>query len=88
MLAAAVCSALWGSLLLVFLWTGQPYLQVFSGLFDLLRYAAWFALLLGLLRAPDSAQLPPGIAWLRPLAIGSVWGARARNAGAACHGVG
>ena len=72
MLAAAVCSALWGSLLLVFLWTGQPYLQVFSGLFDLLRYAAWFALLLGLLRAPDSAQLPPGIAWLRPLAIGLV----------------
>ncbi|MBK9571654.1 MAG: PEP-CTERM system histidine kinase PrsK [Rhodoferax sp.] len=72
MLGAVVCSALWGCLLLGFLLTGNPYLQVFSSLFDLLRYAAWFALLLNLLRAPDSAQLPPGIAWLRPLAIGLV----------------
>ena len=58
--------------MLGFLLTGNPYLQVFSSLFDLLRYAAWFALLLNLLRAPDAAQLPPGIAWLRPLAIGLV----------------
>ena len=49
--AAVVLSAAWGFCAVAAQWTSSAALALTAGLFDLGRYAAWFAFLLSLLRA-------------------------------------
>lgn len=72
MLGAVVLTALWGWLTLALVWFEWPLLARLATLCDILRYGAWFSFVLTLLRANNNAQLPSGIAWLRPTALSLV----------------
>ena len=72
MLGAVLLTAMWGWLTLALVWFDWPVLARLATLFDILRYGAWFSFVLTLLRANYTTQLPAGIAWLRPTALGLV----------------
>lgn len=61
---AVVCSAAWGACLWAYAGSGQPVYLVGGELSDMLRYAAWFAFLLAVLRRQNAGVYPAGMSWL------------------------
>ncbi len=73
MLVAALASAVWGCLLLAYLFVaGHPVLLQWSYLADVVRYAAWFVFLLVLLHQRNQAPSAQGLSWLKPTAATAV----------------
>ena len=71
MLGAVLLSALWSALVLGYALSGIPALYIVSMLVDVLRYGAWYAFLLALLRPAESrgAERYPVFVWLSAVAV-------------------
>ena len=66
LVAAVLCGALWGWLLLAYLLSGQPGLLDAWYFADVLRYAAWFLFLLILLQARSGENASSSMVWMVP----------------------
>ncbi len=71
--AAALCSALWGWSGMAFLLTGAPALALWSTFFDTARYGAWFAFLLILLQPSPAQKALTGLGWMALMAMALVF---------------
>ena len=69
LIGVVACSALWGWLLLAFLFSGQRLLFTLGLLADALRYAIWYLFLLTLLRVRRREPTQASMAWLAPVAV-------------------
>jgi putative PEP-CTERM system histidine kinase len=67
LLAAVLCGSLWGFLLLAFLLSGQSVFLNAWYFADVLRYAAWFAFLLILLRGRNEERTASSLVWIMPI---------------------
>jgi putative PEP-CTERM system histidine kinase len=68
LVAAIAFSAAWGACLWAFAGSGRSVYLLAGELSDMLRYAAWFAFLLVVLRRQNAGVYPSGMAWLGPAA--------------------
>lgn len=73
LLAAVAWSALWGWFGLALLLTGKPLFLLLSAVSDLLRYGAWFAFLVTLLRPNKSRDAPAAMIWMTPVSVAVVF---------------
>ncbi len=68
LVGAALLTALWGACLWAFAETGRAIFLLAGELADTLRYTAWFAFLLVVLRRQNAGIYPSGMGWLGPAA--------------------